>query len=156
MQIFVTDPCPKRCAQRLWKNPTRAMNMIRETCQLLAYACHNMGIDINLRTATHQPYKMPKSRLNNKLVLWVSENKVHLSWVIDHLYELYSYYRSEGGPSYIHVHNNLILLYLHRITYDPHKIKFLNFAKADSKGLDFTDNPNVFEAYDLFLRAQGA
>jgi hypothetical protein len=156
MQIFVTDPCPKRSAQRLWKNPTRARNMIRETSQLLAYACYNMGINLDLKTSEGYPYKMPQSRLNNKITLWVSENKTHLSWVIDHLYELYSHYVANGGGSFLHINDNLIKLYQVHVSYDVHKIKFLNFAKADSKKLNYTSDPSVFRAYDLFLKAQGA
>jgi hypothetical protein len=156
MQIFVTDPCPKRSAQRLWKDPVRGRKMLTETQQILACACSQLTIYVDLRKSNGEKYKTPKSRINHPVIKWASQSRVHVSWLIDHLYELYRLYQCDGGGAFLNVNDNLLKLYEVRASYDPHKIQFLNFAKADAKGLDFTEDTNVFRAYDNFLRAQGA
>lgn len=154
MQIFVTDPSPKVSAQRLYNNPKRALKMITEMQQILACAQVHFGCTEIIKKADGTPFKTPKSRMNHPVVKWVCENMKHVSWLISHLFWLYAYYK---GRKFKNVYSNTYLLYGQIPTYlGGYEIKFLNFAKADSKGLDFTHIPNVFEAYDQFLKAQGA
>ena len=154
MQIFVTSECPAECADRLWRNPKRAMKMITETQQILACAQKALFGDVTLLKVDGTPFKTPKSRMNHPVVKWASECTDHMYWLTRHLLFLYSKYQ---GSSFVNVLDNINRLL---VVFDPSPIidsvlDYCNFAKADAKGLDFTNLDNVFEAYDKFLSAQG-
>ena len=160
MQIFVTSECPAECAQRLWKgSPKRAIKMITETQQILACAQKKLFGEVTLLKVDGTPFKTPKSRMNHPVVKWASDIIDHMYWLTRHLLFLYAGYKSNGFTSgFANVLDNISKLFI-QIDVRPivdSVLDYCNFAKADSKGLDFTHIEDVFEAYDLFLKAQGA
>lgn len=154
MQIFVTSPDPIDSALRLYKQTNRALKMITETQQILAAVIDFYGWESKLLKVNGEPYKSPKSRINHPVVLWARGRAEHTSWLIDHLEALYILY---DGDKFKNVQKNIdILRQFYYATYQSEDISFLNFAKADDKGLDFRSVDNVFEAYDKFLEVQNA
>jgi hypothetical protein len=154
MQLFVTTPCPLEAAERLWKVPIRAQKMITESQQILACAQDHFLGKVTIHKVSGELYKTPLSRRNHPVVKWVCRSTVNASWVLQHLHRLRDLYT---GAKFINVWDNINELYTYSVfTEELSDIKFLNFAKADSKGLDFTNIEDVFEAYDRFLKAQNA
>lgn len=160
MQLIVTSPFPKTCAERLWQNVSRAKGALTETQQLLAYYQLHFHKKVTILTIDGEPYATPKTFGGHPLVKWVCQRQSNGKWLMYYLFELYKGYiaRFPDNKGYANIPNNLKTLNaeLQGIELpDPYTIKFLNHAKCNLKGLDFTNEPNVFKAYDLFLRAQG-
>ena len=152
MQIFVTSRDPKLSALRLYSQTNRALKMITETQQILAAVIDVHGWEHKLLKVDGKPYKSPKSRINHPVVVWARGRDSHMSWLIDHLEALYVLY---DGDKFKNVQKNIdILRQFYYAEYSSEDITFLNFAKADDKGLDFRHIDNVFEAYDQFLEIQ--
>lgn len=154
MQIFVTNPDPVISANNLWANPKRAMKMITESQQILACALVHLGCnDSLLLKVDGTPFKTPKSRMNHPVVKWAGASRENFKWVCEHLLGLYQRY---SGAGFKNVNANLDYLALSVLLWGSVGTpdKFLNFAKADAKGLDFTHIEDVFEAYRLFLEVQ--
>ena len=161
MQLHVTYPDASKCAEYLWKNPVRARKMITETQQILACAQKHFFGGVTLLKVNGEPFKTPKSRMNHPVVKWVCEDMRHFIWVYHYLRFLYLGY---DGKGFLNVRNNLLTL--HYLCWVPGNyvkmdeiekgkgIEFFNFAKADSKGLDFTHIKDVHLAYRMFLEAQ--
>lgn len=79
MNIFLTDPCPKKCAQAL--DNSRVGKMVLETAQMLASAC------------AVQSYQVPGPRFDlpyrpthslHPCSVWVRRNRSNYSWLIEH------------------------------------------------------------------------
>lgn len=158
MQIFVTNPNPKKSADYLWTNPNRARKMITESMQILACALEYFGYQEQIKKANGDPYATPKSRMNHPVVKWVCEDKNHVLWLCIHCTQLYLEYSKKGGRAFKNIPNNIDIIHnnfkgrLFEII-EGKNINFLNFAKCKSKDLDFTNLP-VFEAYRQYLEAQ--
>lgn len=151
MQIFITDSCPKKSAEYLWRNPVRARKMITESQQILSCAQVHFGFSPIIQKLDGSPFNIRKSRMNHPVVKWVCESRSNMWWLTRHLNFLLSYYK---GNAFKNVPKNIKILTVQSVCYtEPDS--FLNFAKADSKGLDFTEMDNVFEAYKLYLKSQG-
>lgn len=156
MQIFVTDKCPKKSAERLQINKTRANKMITESQQILACCQKRILGYVSIKKADGSLYSTPISRMNHPVVKWASSGYPEMTWLVMHLDSLLNYYKGDGFKN---VRQNIDIMMVDIMSsgedsYFPKS--FLNFAKADSKGLDFTAEPCVFTAYDKFLKAQGA
>lgn len=154
MQIFVTSHDPELSALRLYNQTNRALKMITETQQILAAVIDFHSWQPKLLKVDGTPYKSPKSRINHPVVIWARGSNNHISWLIDHLEALYTLY---DGDKFKNVKKNIDILrefYYHE--YYSEKINFLNFAKAEDKGLDFRNIDDVFKAYDNFLKVQNA
>ena len=154
MNIFVTSRCPEESAIRLWNNPVRARKMITESLQLLAAYMESNGYTM-LVNVNGNHYSTSKAILGNKVTKWVLKNHLHFEWLVDHLEALYDKYEGNG---FSHVPDNMNIL--RKYTTDNYSgkydgIDFHNQAAARSKKLDFKNNPCVFTAYDLYLKAQG-
>ena len=155
MQIFVTHPNPVDSAIRLYNHQPRALKMITETQQILACYQEYHQHPTRILKLDGKPYSTPKSRMNHPVVKWVCKSHENYKWLVKHLDALYTLY---DGSGFKNVPDNLEILFN---TFTPENfnhlsIQFLNFAKADSKKLDFTHMSDTFEAYDQFLKAQGA
>lgn len=150
MQIHVTDPSPAKCATFLWQNPVRARKMITETQQMLACAQVHFGYANRIRTIEGKPYKTPKHIMNHPCTKWVCYSRANAYWTVRYLIQLLERYK---GKKFKNVLDNTIILTFQFLTSnDPEA--FLNLAKSKEKNLDFTDEPNVFKAYKLYLQAQ--
>ena len=153
MQIFVTSESAKESAERLWKNPTRARKMITETQQILACCQEHFLGKVTLQKVDGTAFKTPKSRMHHPCVKWACQSSDNVSWLIDHLWWLLYGYE---GTGFQNVPDNIMHMCKDFDFWTDDPDPFLNFAKASDKGLDFTHIENVFEAYDLFLKAQNA
>ena len=154
MQLFITDHDPHRCSDRLYNNKTRAHKMITETQQILACAQMHFMKKVTIKKVDGKPYATPLSRMNHPVIQWVCKDERHASWVLEHLYHLRNAYE---GTAFKNVWDNFLELSKYSpFIQDYSGIEFFNFAKADDKGLNFTHIEDTFEAYDLFLEAQGA
>ena len=160
MQVFVTDPCPQKSATRLWNNPKRAIKMITESQQILA-ACQQVVYGkVTIFNKSDEPFATPLSRINHPVIKWASSSKSNMKWILMHLINLGWEYRKryQGRDTFKNLESNIEVL--KEQLYGDHYIEltenFFNFAKAADKNLDFRYIENVFEAYDEFLKAQGA
>lgn len=153
MQIFVTHPDPIDSAIRLYNEPKRALKMITETQQILACVQEYQNHNQRITTKDGNPYTTPKSRMNHPVVIWAVQKPEHAAWLVRHLEALHMLYDGEG---FRNVPKNITTLWSAFNNLPLDNITFLNFAKNDAKKLDFTHIDNVFEAYDFFLKAQGA
>lgn len=155
MQIFVTSSCPRESAERLWRSPNRARKMITETQQILACCQEKFYGQVTIKKANGDFFKVPLSRKNHPVVKWACKDLDHMRWVLGHLCCLKAEYE---GDKFLNVEDNILVLCDQLVTVfsDFSLLTFLNFAKNDAKGLDFTNEPDVFLAYDKFLKAQGA
>lgn len=158
MQIFVTNKCPKKSAAYLWSSPIRARKMITESFQIIACAQEYFNHKKRVKKINSGPYKITKSMKNHPVVIWVCENEKNLLWLLVHAFSLYLEYHARGGKAFKNIPGNAkIVLDQVRTNFDAisgNGIKFLNFAKSDAKGLDFTSETDVFEAYKKYLKAQ--
>lgn len=158
MQIFVTDPNPITSARRLWNNTNRAIKMITETQQILACCQLHFHGEVTILKKDGTPFKTPKSRINHPCVKWACEDTRNAFWLICHLDGLLTFYE---GEKFTNAKNNVNLLIgqkwltMQQLV-DSRPDNYLNFAKADAKGLDYTHIKSPFVAYDKFLAAQGA
>lgn len=160
MQIFVTNSNPYKSAYRLQRNKKRAYKMITESMQILACCQKHYNNEPKIKKVNGEPYSTPKSRMNHPVVLWAYADKMHMLWLIHHAFHLFNFYlkqcaRDNKQPKFSNIQDNLDILIDQGCSCDFEKVKFLNFAKAENKGLDYTDEPDVFKAYDKFLTAQG-
>lgn len=153
MQIFATSPSPVESARYLWEtSPVRARKMITESQQILACALVRKGLEQSLIRVDCGCIRTPTSMLRHPIVIWASIDTNNFMWVVRHLKALYSMYKKRGGEKFTNVEGNLKKLTGMFEFEQPDK--FLNFAKADSKGLDFTHVADVHAAYRAFLEAQ--
>ena len=155
MQLHVTSPIPKFCAERIMQNTVRGRKMITETQQIIACAQAKFGHQELIKTATGELYKTPAWIMNHPVTKWASQDQQHLFWCVRYLYWLHRLYQ---GDAFQNVSQNIDIV-LSQIPKPKQSIKdivFLNFAKSKQKNLDFTYIENVFEAYDNFLKAQNS
>jgi hypothetical protein len=128
--------------------------MITESQQILACAQKDQFGKVSMLKVDGEPFKTPESRMNHPVVKWACISVHNMKFLSLYLQSLLDKYE---GDKFKNVPVNLDILNKQLVTgiYYRHS-PFLNFAKADDKDLDFTHIENVFEAYDLFLKAQGA
>lgn len=160
MQIFITDPDPRKSADYLWSNPNRARKMITESMQIMACALEHFGCEEQLKKANGESYSTPKSRMNHPVVKWAYKDKSNLLWLCIHCTQLYLEYSKRGGKAFKNIPDNINIIHnnFKGKLFDIMKgegIEFLNFAKCKSKDLDFT-SLLVFDAYQKYLEAQDA
>ena len=153
MQIFVTDKCPTKSALRLWNSPNRARKMITEYQQILACCQHEFNGKVTIKKVDGTPFKTPKSRMNHPVIIWARKSKNNMKWVAETLESLYLSYEGNG---FVNVEDNIDILNEELLFVDMTTDNFCNFAKSSDKGLDFTNLDDTIEAYDKFLKAQGA
>lgn len=72
MNIFLTSPCPRECAQNL--DDKRLGTMLKESAQMLATGCLFKGIDVGYK-ATHDYH--PCTR-------WARSNSLAFGWLVEH------------------------------------------------------------------------
>jgi hypothetical protein len=141
VQIFVTDPCPIKCAKFL--DNRRVNKMCTETSQLLSNAMWLNG--------GQGPYKL--THRNTKISKWVCENKGNYWWTLRHLIGLHIEYRNRFTKIHKTECDGLIDLFsnFYRNMPDGDATPFINNAKRKDLDLDFTHLTDVFGAYKEYL-----
>jgi len=85
MNIFVTDPDPKKSAQNL--DDKRVIKMILESAQLMSTAINLMG--------GFGPYK--STHINHPCSIWVRTSAANYYWLLDHFVALCDEYNLRYG-----------------------------------------------------------
>ena len=88
MNIFVTDPCPKRSA---WILDDRRVNkMIIESLQMMAYAIARYSEDPNHlpKTKLGKPYKVNGPHKKHPCSVWAGNTRENFLWLLMHTIEL--------------------------------------------------------------------
>jgi len=152
MNIFVVSNDPQLCADRLQLYKRRANKMITETQQLLAFAQVSLDLYPRIRTVGGDFYKVEGNHKNRPCTLWAGKDIKNFTWLVYHLQALHLHYQ---GDKFQNVRSNLEILFNQCVQLDIN-LEFVNCAKSDEKNLCFTHIQNVHEAYDLYLKAQGA
>ena len=143
MNIFVTSPDPKACAEAL--DDRRLVKMVLETAQLLCTAMHDRGYSVAYRP-TH---------FNHPCSVWARANLNNLAWLAAHGRSLAVEYDRRYNRS--HASGEVIasmqddIAALCRNAQKPRQ--FANCARNARLGLDFTDRP-VIDAYRAYLCAK--
>ncbi len=94
MNIFYTDPCPKKCASYL--DDKRVIKMALETAQLLSTAQHISGA-----TVTYKP-----THINHPCSVWVRSSLSNYQWAYEHFLALLAEYTRRFGK--VHACSRLI------------------------------------------------
>lgn len=132
--------------------------MITESFQIIACAQERFDHKHRIKKVDGSSYKISKSMKNHPVVMWACENEKNLLWLTVHAFSLYLEYHARGGKAFKNIPGNAkIILDQVKTNFDAisgNGIEFLNFAKSDAKGLDFTNETNVFEAYKKYLKSQ--
>ncbi len=137
MNIFVTDPDPKVCAEAL--DDLRLNKMILETAQLLSTALrfHNTAMDV---------YKT--THINHPCSIWARENKSNYSWLFKHFIALSDEKYKRTGK--VHKSTNMHLMFADGIKLlpDGEQTPFANCTPYK--------NMNIFDAYKETLKTKWA
>lgn len=72
MNIFLTSPCPRECAQNL--DDKRLGTMAKESAQMLAAGTLHYGVDIG--------YKL--THVNHPCSVWTRKSRLNFSWLVEH------------------------------------------------------------------------
>jgi len=141
MNIFVTDNCPKKCAEFL--DDSRLRKMCLETAQLLSSAlrlCGHSGEGLYKITHANHP--------SNK---WTRATQGNYKWLLEHFRALCNEYNRRTGK--IHTSSKLLPIFEANIELIPvgEKMPFSNNARNLTKGVDFTHESDVTLAYQLYL-----
>ncbi|QEK39365.1 pyrimidine dimer DNA glycosylase/endonuclease V [Candidatus Sneabacter namystus] len=143
MNIFVTSPCPRACAESL--DDRRVVKMILESAQMLSTSIH---IHSNI---THDDIYR-KTHVNHPCTLWASKSSDNWRWLFLHM----KYLCEEYTLRYNKIHRSSTLmekLWLYHKMYLPRSsiTPFVNCARSEALGLDFSCEPNVHFAYICYL-----
>ena len=141
MNIFVTDNCPKKCAEFL--DNSRLRKMCLETAQLLSSAlrlCGHSGEGLYKITHVNHP--------SNK---WTRATQGNYKWLLEHFKALCDEYNRRTGK--IHASSKLLPIFEENIGLIPEgeRMPFSNNARNLTKGVDFTHESDTTKAYQLYL-----
>jgi hypothetical protein len=141
MNIFVTDNCPKKCAEFL--DNSRLRKMCLESCQLLSTALRVNGYLKN------DIYKI--SYVNHPSNVWCRTTQGNYKWLLEHFKALCDEYTRRTGK--IHASSKLLPIFEANIGLIPvgERLPFSNNARNLTKGVDFTHEADVNLAYQLYL-----
>jgi hypothetical protein len=140
MNVFATYPCPVKSAKYL--DVKRRNKMLIETCQLLSAACILNGISA--------PYKL--SHKTHPTTKWASEGRDAYTWLLRHAIALSRDFKARTGKTH-GCQKHLPHLAYNRLKMPSGPLKeFVNCARNQEKGVDFTSVADVHLAYRLYLR----
>ena len=152
MQVFVTDKYPRQSAKNL--DDGRISKMIVESAQLLSMAVYitRPHLYILHMSELYRPYN-----LNHPIIKdWLIKSTDKQMWLLDHLKYLLEEYQTRFDNKREHkttdCYHALTVIYSgEKLKYDIDNLKFFNFAKRDSMGIDYTDIKCPIKAYQLYL-----
>jgi hypothetical protein len=141
LNIFVTNVCPKKCAEFL--DSARLRKMCLESAQLLSTAlrlCGYTGSDV---------YKI--THVNHPSNCWTRKTQGNYKWLLAHFKALCEEYTRRTGK--VHASSKLLPIFESNVHLLPagEQTPFSNNARNLTKGVDFTHEPNVHIAYQLYL-----
>lgn len=142
MNIFFTDPCPKKCAEYL--DTKRVNKMILESCQMLSTAINETGGQ-GIYKSTHK---------NHPSNVWARESYQNWLWLYHHMIALGMEYKRRRGK----IHKSFRAFITSDIKRQamqalPSKglTKKPNCAANMSLGISYKDVDNIYKAYKLYL-----
>lgn len=141
MNIFVTDPCPKKSAQAL--DDKRVVKMILETAQMLSTVIR--GLDQGYADA-HGLYK--KTHTGHPCVKWAGQSQDNYLWLLDHMRALLEEYTARFGKQ--HKSGSLLPALSAYAPSMPQGQGLMPFANCT----DFKHIPDVHEAYKQALMSK--
>lgn len=140
MNIFVTDPCPKKSAQAL--DDKRVIKMILETAQILSTVIRGRDAVYADANSLYRP-----THTGHPCVKWAGQSKGNYVWLLDHMKALLDEYTSRFGKE----HKSGSLLHALANYADsmpsPEMTHFVNCT-------DFKHIPNVYDAYKQALSSK--
>lgn len=144
MNIFVTDNCPKKCAEFL--DDSRLRKMTLETAQLLSSALRLNGyIGSEVYKITHK---------NHPSNVWTRTTQGNYRWLLAHFKALCEEYTRRTGKT--HASSKLLPVFEANAHLIParERMPFSNNARNLTKGVDFTHIEDVTIAYQLYLSSR--
>lgn len=144
MNIFVTDSCPKKCAEFL--DNKRVIKLTLESAQLLSTALRVNGYSNN------DIYKI--SYLNHPSSKWTRATRGNYEWLLAHFKALCEEYTRRTGKT--HASSKLLPVFEANAHLIPagERMPFSNNARNLTKGVDFTHEKDVTIAYQKYLNAR--
>lgn len=142
MNIFFTDPCPKKSAEYL--DNKRVVKMILESCQMLSTAINELGGKAPYRS-THK---------NHPSNVWVRESYENFMWLWNHMEALSEEYLTRYGKqhkSYLIFKNSDILVQAKQLLPNKGLTKKPNCAANQSLGISYKHVEDIYSAYKLYL-----
>lgn len=147
MNIFITSPCPKKCAEYL--DNKRVVKMVLESTQMLCTALNELaGEQITPYKSTHK---------NHPCNVWVRESLENFYWLVSHALALSNEYERRYNKrhkclSVIRQVVNIPHTFTFKGEFPKHELTtFPNCARNKSLGIDYTGEENVFIAYRKYL-----
>ena len=141
MNIFVTDFCPRRCAEYL--DDKRVVKMVLETAQILSTAVRAHGYNgDSVYKATH---------VNHPVVKWVCESRDNYMWTLKHFVALCREYTNRYGKT--HKSQRLTTNFFNLAFKVPEGelTSFANCAANNEHGVSYKHIDDVYMAYKLYL-----
>jgi hypothetical protein len=139
MNIFVTSSCPIKSAKYL--DDKRKVKMILESTQMLCTALNVNGIQT--------PYKI--AHLNHPCTIWTRQSKQNWEWLWQHAMALCNEYERIYDRQHA-CRNILYLIYSYvSVLPDIGMTPFANCARSKEKGIDHTNEKDIYTAYQLYL-----
>lgn len=148
MNIFATSVSPYASAIAL--DDKRVVKMIAESTQMLCTAARNNGYDVSGPLSTH---------IHHPCTVWAGETSGNFRWLLTHLSELHSEklrrWPNNKPHAWLPVFDQLSEVLVCMETETPRRRQpFVNCARNETLGLDFTDVEDVHEAYRRYLNAR--
>lgn len=143
MNIFHTDPCPRKSAQALCSK--RVIKMILESAQMLSTALHEHGCDWT-------PYK-PTHR-NHPSNIWARQTRANYQWLLEHFQGLCEEYTHRYGK--VHKSEQFLGVFEELSEHIPEGelTPFANCSANKDLGISFKHLTDTCEAYRLYLNAR--
>jgi hypothetical protein len=139
MNIFVTSSCPIQSAKYL--DDKRTIKMALESTQMLCTALNVHGVSTPYKTA----------HLNHPCSIWARTSQANFQWLWTHGMELCKEYTRIYGKEHKCEAILNSIKGLESVLPDIGLTPFANCARAKALGIDHTNNPDVFIAYQLYL-----
>jgi hypothetical protein len=141
VNIFCTSDCPTESAKYL--DDVRANKMCLESAQLLSSAlklCGHSGE--GLYKITHK---------NHPSNIWTRATQGNYKWLLEHFRALCEEYTRRTGKT--HASSKLLPIFEANTGLIPvgERMPFSNNARNLTKGVDFTHEPDVTLAYQMYL-----
>jgi len=140
MNIFALSECPEQSA--LWLDDIRKNKMILESAQMLSTTVRHLTPDTDLPV-----YRV--AYLNHPCTIWARQSRDNFRWLVSHMKSLFN--------QKVGLHKSADLLpYFDK--YAEHgafpyedRTPFVNCARNQERGVDYSDVSDVHGAYRLYM-----
>lgn len=141
MNIFVTHPDPAISAKNL--DDKRVIKMISESCQMLATALAEKGIETPIKP-THK---------NHPANIWTRSTRQNYLWLLRHTIALCREKRLRYPNNPPHKYEQLIKFFRNHAKFMPdfYLTPFANCAANNDIGISYKHINDTFLAYQLYL-----